>query len=78
MYGEGHGRSIELNMDYRGDMARGKRSLYVECRSHRVSGHMVHYSNSSLGGALKSPSKNRLFALTFACHGERTIAPRGA
>ena len=36
---------------------------------------MVHYSNSSLGGALKSPGKNRLFALTFACHGERTIAP---
>ena len=27
---------------------------------------MVHYSNSSLGGALKNPSKNRLFALTFA------------
>ena len=37
---------------------------------------MVHYSNSSLGGALKSPGKNRPFALTFACHGEKTIAPR--
>ena len=31
-----------------------------------------------LGGALKSPGKNRPFALTFACHGEKTIAPRGA
>ena len=41
-------------------------------------GYMVHYSNSSLGGALKSPGKNRPFALTFACHGEKTIAPRGA
>ena len=76
--GKGHGRSIELNMDYRGNMTRGKRSLSVECRSHRVSGHMVHYNNSSLGGALKSPGKNRPFALTFACHGEKTIAPRGA
>ena len=36
---------------------------------------MVHYSNSSLGGALKSPGKNRPFALTFACHGEKTIPP---
>ena len=27
---------------------------------------MVHYSNSSLGGALKSPGKNGPFALT-AC-----------
>ena len=32
----------------------------------------------AIGGALKSRSKNRLFALTFVCHGERTIAPRGA
>ena len=36
------------------------------------------HSNSSLGGALKSPGKNRPFALTFACHRERTIARRGA
>ena len=76
--GKGHERSIELNMNYRGVMTREKRSLLVECRVHRVSGHMVHYSNSSLGGALKSLGKNRLFALTFASHGERTIAPRGA
>ena len=27
LYGEGHGKSIELNMDYRGNMTRGKRSL---------------------------------------------------
>ena len=27
---------------------------------------MVHYSNSSLGGALKSPGKNRLLASTRA------------
>ena len=36
---------------------------------------MVQYSNSSLGGALKSPGKNRLFALTFACNGKGAIAP---
>ena len=26
---------------------------------------MVHYSNSSLGGALKSPGKNGLFGIDF-------------
>ena len=36
------------------------------------------YNGGQSRGALKSPGKNRLFALTFACHGERTIAPRGA
>ena len=52
-------------MDYKGYMTREKRSLKVECGAHRVSGHMVHYSNSSLGGALKSPDKNRLFCIAF-------------
>ena len=61
--GKGHGRSIELNMDYKRDMTREKRSLWVEYRAHRVSVHMIHYSNGSLGGTLKSPGKNRLFAL---------------
>ena len=27
LHGEGHGRSIELNMDYRGNMTREKRAL---------------------------------------------------
>ena len=57
------GQAARATQRHEGDMTREKRSLWVECRAHRVSVHMVHYSNSSLGGTLKSPGKNRLFAL---------------
>ena len=75
--GKGHGRSIELNMDYRGDMARGN----VLCRSNveLIESRGMWYTTAIvLLNALKNLGKNRPFALTFACHGEKTIAPRGA
>ena len=47
----------------------------LECGAHRVSRHMVHYSNSSLGGALKSPGKNGLFCIDFRQSRESNSPP---
>ena len=74
--GKGHGRAIEVNMDYREYMTRGKAFFIGRMwSSSSLKAYMVHDSNSSLGGALKSPGKNGLFCIDFRQSRESNSPP---